>query len=169
MTLMPSIQSEVRDNIVAAIKALPNWPASVPVEKVGFSADVFRRGHRCMVGVASTTDEWQSLNLNLGDAVDQPAEMDIEIVVYATSELSPTGALDPDDGNIDGLVSAILGSHRGGYGPGIRNTDVGVPFQTGGVYCRAVKTYLIADQARAEGSGGALAKCILMRTTTLPL
>lgn len=150
MTLL-SIQAQIRDNIVAAILALPTWPAEVPVEKLGLPTDAFYRGYRRMVGVCLTEDEWHSLDLGLNDPLDQPATMELSIVVYSTSELSPVGALEPDDGMIDGLVGAILGSGRGGYGPGLRSADVGVPGQTGAVRCRAVRTQLMADEKRALG------------------
>jgi hypothetical protein len=168
MTL-PSRQASIRDNIVAAILALPNWPADVPVEKLGLPQDAFHRGYRTMVGVCLTDDTWQNIDEGLDDYLDKQAEIDVQIVVYSTSEGSPTGALEPDDGNIDGLIGLLLGSHRPGYGPGLRSADVGAPFDVGAIRCRAVKTSLIADQKRAEGSGGALAKVIMMRTTTLPL
>ena len=166
---MPSIQGDIRDNIVAAILAIQGWPQNMPVEKVAFMTDVFYRQHRAMVGVAMTEDRWTSIDYSLSDPLDQPATIDLNVVVYATSELSPTGALETDDGNIDGIVSLILGSNRPGFTKGLRAVDVGMAFTTGGVYCRAVKTFLVADQRRSEGSGGAMAKVILMRTTTLPL
>lgn len=169
MSVMPSITATIRDNIVAAIRALPGWPQEVPVEKLGLPQDAFFRGHRAMVGVCLTTDKWTSIDLGLGDNLDQPCEMDLQIVVYATSELSPAGALDPDDGNIDGLVGMLLGSNRAGYGRGLRDVDVGVPSQTGAVRCRAVSTSLMADQKRAEGAGGAMAKVLSMRTTVVAL
>jgi hypothetical protein len=168
--VMISRQAVIRDNIVAAIKALPGWPPDVPVEKLGLPADAFHRDHRTMVGVCMTDEAWTSIDLGLGDPVDQPAEMNVQIIVYATSESGdPAAVFSPDDGNIDGLVSKILGSNVPGYGPGLRNADVGVPGETGAVRLRAVRTQLIAEQKRAEGSGGALAKIIQMRTTALPL
>lgn len=164
-----SRQATIRDNIVAAILALPNWPSDIPVLKLGIPQDAFRLGYRKLVGVCLTDDTWQNIDEGLADYLDKPAEVDIQIIIYATSEVSPVGAFEPDDGNIDGLFGLILGSNRPGYGPGLRSANVGVPFDTGPVYCRAVKTNLIADQARAEGAGGALAKVINMRTTTLVL
>lgn len=166
---IPSKQAIIRDNIVAAILALPGWPSGVAVEKLGLPTDAFHRGHRTMVGVCLTEDVWNSLDLGLDDPLDQPSEMDVNIVIYSTSELSPAGALEPDDGNIDGLLSLILGSGAAGYGRGLRTADVGVPFVTGGIRMRAVKTTLMADQKRAEGAGGAIAKILLMRTTAVPL
>jgi hypothetical protein len=169
MTLLPSRQAAIRANIVAAILALPDWPLDVPVEKLGIPSDAFHMGHRTMVGVCLTDDAWRNLDEGLDDPLDHEAEMEVQIVVYSTSEASPTGALEPDDGNIDGLVGLILGSNRPGYGPGLRSADVGAPFDVGAVRCRAVRTQLMAEQKRAEGSGGALAKIIMMRTTALPL
>lgn len=159
----------IRTNIVNAILALPGWPSGVPVEKLGIPHDVFFRGPRTMVGVCTTEEAWTDLEEGIGDYIDRMAEADVSVVVFSTSELSPAGALEVDDGNIDGLVSIILGSRVGGIGPGLRSADVGVPGETGAVRCRAVKTQLIADARRAEGSGGGLAKVILFRTTALPL
>lgn len=164
-----SRQAALRENIVAAILALPSWPSDVPVLKLGIPQDAFRMGYRKMVGVCLTDDVWQDIDEGLGDFLDKEATVDIQIVVYSTSEATPTGALEPEDGDIDGLIGLILGSNRPGYGGGLRSVNVGVPFDTGPVRCRAVKTHLVADQARAEGAGGALAKVINMRTTTLVL
>jgi len=164
-----SRQAALRENIVNAIKALPNWPSHVPVMKLGIPQDAFRMECRTMVGVCLTDEVWQNIDKGLGDYLDKEATVDVQIVVYSTSELMPSGALEPEDGNIDGLVGLILGSNRPGYGTGLRSVNVGVPFDTGPVYCRAVKTNLVADQARAEGSGGGLAKVINMRTTSLVL
>lgn len=166
---LPSKQATIRDNVVAAIKALPNWPADWPVEKIGIPQDLFYRGLRRAVGVCLTEDTWHSLDLGLSDPLDQPAEMDLVIVVYATSELSPTGALEPDDGGIDGIVGLILGSNAVGYGAGLRSADVGVAFVTGGVRCRAVKTAVMADEHRSVGNGGGLAKLLFLRTTAFGL
>lgn len=164
-----SRQSAIRENTVAAILAIPNWPDDVPVEKLGIPQDAFRRGYRTMVGVCLTDDVWTSIDLGLGDPLDQPATVDVQVIVYSTSEGSPSGALDADDGRIDSLVGLLLGSNRPGYGPGLRSADVGVPNDTGPIRLRAVKTAIMADQARAEGNGGALAKIINFRTTDFGL
>lgn len=171
MSPLPSIQGQIRDNVVAAILALPNWPSDVPVEKLGIPPDAFQRGYRTMVGVCLTDDTWtpQAITSGLGDYNDKESEIDLAIVVYSTSEASPSGALESDDGMIDGLVTAILGSNRAGYGPGIRAVDLGVAGVTGGLHLIAVKTQIVADAKRAEGSGGALAKVIMCRTTALAL
>jgi hypothetical protein len=95
--------------------------------------------------------------------------MEMQIVVYGTSELDPVGALQPEDGQIDGLIELLLGSYRPGYGSGLRTVDVGIPGVTGEVRLRAVHTLLVADPKRAEGSGGGLAKILTMRTTSLAL
>lgn len=164
-----SLQATIRENIVNAILALPGWPSEVPVVKLGIPQDAFRLGYRTLVGVCLTDDAWTSIDLGLGDQLDQPATVEVQVVVYSTSEASPTGAFEPDDGNIDGLVGLLLGSNRAGYGPGLRSADVGVPNETGEVHCRGVKTNIVADQARAEGTGGAIAKIINFRTTVFPL
>ena len=172
MTLPVGRQGEIRKNIAAAIRALSGWPPEVPVETLALAQDAFRREHRTMVGVTLTDDTWQHIDDGISDYLDRAAEIDVSIVVYSTSESggdSTTGVLDSDDGMIDGLVGLILGSSVGGYGSGLRSVNVGIAGETGGVYLRAVKTQLMADQKRAEGSGGALAKIIMMRTTTLPL
>ena len=167
---MPSRQWAIRKNIVNAILALPGWPADVPVELLGLPADAFHRSHRTMVGVCVTDDTWLSPDSGIGDYVDQAAEMEVQIIVYSTSESGdPSGVFDPDDGNVDGLCGLILGGNSGEYGPGLRSADVGVPGETAAVRLRAIRTQLIAEQKRAEGSGGALAKVIMMRTTTFPL
>jgi hypothetical protein len=171
VTLPPGRQSVIRENIKNAILGLPDWPSDVAVEKVGLPADVFQMGRRTMVGVCITDDSWLSVDTPIGDYVDQAAEMNVQIIVYATSESGgeTSSVFEPDDGRIDTLVGLILGSNSGGYGPGLRSADIGVPGETAAVRLRAVKTQLIAEQKRAEGSGGALAKIIMMRTTTLPL
>lgn len=168
MTL-PSRQAAIRDNIVAAILALPDWPSDVPVEKIGIPQDCFRRGYRTMVGVCLTDDVFLNIDEGLDDPLDHEAEMDVQVVIYSTSEASPAGAFEPDDGRIDSLTSLILGSHRPGYGPGLRSADVGVAGDTGAIRCRGVKSSLMADQARAEGAGGAIAKILNMRTTAFGL
>ena len=170
VTLPRGRQWTIRENIIAAIEALPNWPADVPVKMLGLPADAFHMELRTMVGVCLTDDSWTNVDTPIGDYVDQAAEMNIQIIVLTTSESGdPAGVFDPDDGQLDSLVGLILGSNQGGYGPGLRSADVGVAGETAAVRLRAVRTQLIAEQKRAEGSGGALAKIIMMRTTTLPL
>lgn len=174
MTLPIGRVGAIRTNILNAIKALPGWPTFVPVEKYALPQDVFRREQRTVVGVCLTDETWQEIEapLGAGGDLDHQAEIDVSIVIYSTSESggdSTAGVLEADDGMIDALEALILGSRVGDAGPGIRQTDVGVPGETGAVYVRPVKTQLMADQKRAEGSGGALAKIIMMRTTTLPL
>lgn len=172
MTLL-SKTAQIRDNIRAAILALPDWPADVPVEKLLIPTDAFHRGHRMMVGVCLTEDSWQNLDLALNDFIDHEAMMEMTLVIYSTSESggdSTTGALEPDDGRIDGLLGILLGSHAPGYGSGLRNVDVGIPGVTGSMHFRAVKTQLMADERRAQGvSGGAVAKLLFMRSTSFAL
>lgn len=168
MTL-PSRENTIRENIKTAILNLTNWPADVPVELLGFYTDVFYRGHLTAVGVCLTTDDWHNLEDGLNDFLDHEATIDVQIVVFSTSEIDPSGALKPDDGRIDALIELLLGSNRPGFGAGIRTVDVGVPGVTGEVRLRAVHTLLVADPKRAEGSGGGLAKILTMRTTSLGL
>lgn len=166
--VLPSVQAAIRQNVVNAILALPNLP-NIPVEMLLVYTDVFYRGYRTGIGVCAPTEDWLDVDKGLNDFLDRQAEMPFHIAVYSTSELSPTGALLPDDGQIDGLVSLILGSNHPGYGRGIRNTDVGVAGVTGEVRCRAISSAIVADPKRAEGSGGGVAKILTMRTTTLAL
>jgi hypothetical protein len=167
---LPDRWSPIRINIVNGIKAIPGWPRDVEVRALGIPQDAFFQGWRRGVGVClSAEDEWQSIDKGLNDRLDQPAEMNVPICIYSYSEASPAGALEARDGGIDTLASLLLGSNVTGYTRGIRSVDIGIPFETGGVYLRAVKTQLIPEQKRAEGSGGGLVKVIMFRTTTLPL
>ena len=158
--------SDLRDNVVAAIKALPGINGT-PVEKLGIPADAFRIERRELIGVCLAEDVWDVPMRGVGDYRDVPAEISFPIVVVATSEYPPASALE-DDGKIEDLVAAILGSNVGDIGIGIRGVNVGNS-TTGAVYLMAVKSQLVPDKSRAEGSGGKLAKIIEMKTTVLPL
>lgn len=158
----------IRDNIVDAIRALPLYDGT-PVFKLGIPNDIFLMTERRAIGVCLTEDEWMSIDLGLTDRLDQPAEMTIPIVLYATSEAAPAAALE-EPGQLDDLTAMILGTNAGPWrGTGIRGVDVGVPGETGGVYLRAIRTTIIPDQMRAEGAGGALCKVIFFRTTVIAL
>jgi hypothetical protein len=159
----------IRDNIVAAITALPGYNGT-PVFKLGIPHDLFWLGPRVAIGVCLSEEDYLHPDEGLGDRLDREAEMLIPICVLSTSEANVAAALEEDVTGIDDLSALILGSHHGPMaGPGLRSANVGVVGETGGVYLRAIKTTLIPDPKRSEGSGGALMKVILMRTTAVPL
>ncbi len=152
--------------MVAAIKALPGINGT-PVVPLGIPADAYRLGFRKVIGVCMAEDAWDEKGLDIGEFRDAPANIYMPIVVLATSEYPPESA-QSDDGQIEDLTAAILGSNVGSVGPGIRGVNVGSP-DTGIVRFYALKSHIIPDKNRAEGSGGALAKIIEMKSTVLPL
>jgi hypothetical protein len=158
--------SAIRDNVVAAIKALPGINGT-PVVKLGIPADLWKFGHREAIGVCITEDEWDVPARGISDFRDNPAEIHIPIVILATSEYPVESAFE-DDGKIDDLTAALLGSNVGTSGAGIRGVDVGTS-DTGAVYLVPVKSQIVPDKNRAEGSGGAIAKIIEFKSTVLPL
>jgi hypothetical protein len=159
----------IRNNVIAAIKALPLYDPAIPVYALGVPPDIFGMGTRVALGVCLSQDIWLDVDSALSYYVDREAEMNIPIVILTTSEASPAGALE-EAGMIDDLTAMILGTAVGPMtGPGLRSADVGVAGETGGVYLRSVTSTLVPGPDRALGAGGALAKVILMRTTSVPL
>ena len=158
--------SDIRDNVVAAIKALPNINGT-PVEKLGIPADLFRFGHRTAIGVCLAEDQWDRANHGIADYRDNPAEISVPIVILGTAEYPVEAALD-GDGMIEELCAVVLGSNRGTVGPGIRGVNVGTE-DTGPVYLEAEKSQIVPGKDRAEGSGGPLVKILEMKSTVLPL
>jgi hypothetical protein len=157
----------IRANVIAAIQALPGINGT-PVKALGIPADAFRLELREVIGVCLAEDEWDTAARGIADYRDNPATINVPIVILATSEWPPESA-QSDDGKIEDLTAAILGSNTvGGPGPGIRGVNVGTS-ETGAVYLAAVKSQIIPDKNRAEGSGGAIAKVLEMRSTVLPL
>lgn len=165
--------SLLRANVVAALEAVVATAVApmndLHVIPIGIPADLFYLGVREGIGVTMASDNWLNLDEGLTDYYDHEATMDLMICLLATSEQSPDGAL-TDDGKLDDMTELVLGSRVPAFASaGIRGTDVGAGLGIGAVRLRAVKSQLIPEQKRAEGSGGALAKVILMRTTSLPL
>jgi hypothetical protein len=158
----------IRQNICNAIVALPGYDQSWPVYPLGIPADAFFLGVPTAIGVCLSKDRWIKPEDDIQMRIDQEAVMDIPIVFLGTSEASPAGALSEDE-MIDDMVSTVLGTAMGPRaGPGIRSVDVGIPGECV-LYLMAIGSDLIPEKKRAEGSGGALAKVILFRTTSLAL
>jgi len=156
----------IRSNIVDAIKALPGINGT-PVRKLGVPEDLFHLGDRQAIGVCTTDEEWFPEQRGLADYRDNPAVMVIPIAILVNSEYPPESALE-DDGKIDDLTAAILGSNQGDSGPGIRGVNVGT-VETAAVYLTPIRTRIVPDANRAAGSGGALVKVLEMQTTVLPI
>lgn len=157
----------IRDNLVAAIKALPGINGT-PVVKLGVPEDVWPLGMRDVIGVCLTEDDWLDIDEGISDYRDRPALITIPVVVKTTSEWPPESALN-DGGKIEELCQAILGSNIGTAGAGVRGVDIGLPGVTGGVYVRAVSSQIVAGQDRTPGSGGSICKVLTMKSTVLPL
>lgn len=163
----------LRDNVVAALETLVASAApplnDLRVVPVGIAADMFYLGVREGIGVTLASDVWLHLEQGLTDYYDHEAEMDIQLVLLATDESGPGNALS-SPGKIDDMMELVLGSRVPAFtSAGIRATDVGAGIGLGAVRLRAVKSSIVPEQKRAEGAGGALAKVLLMRTTSMGL
>ena len=156
----------IRDNVVTAIKALPAVNGT-PVVKLGIPVDILKLGHRQAIGVCLSEDVWDVPERGISDFRDNPATITVPVVIMATSEYPPESA-QADDGKIEDLSAAILGSNVGDIGPGIRGVNVGDE-TTGIVTLVPEKSEIAADQSRSAGTGGQLLKIITFRTTVLPL
>lgn len=154
--------SLIRDNVIAALEALP-FPRNVVIGKIARPAGVDALVGPVAIGVCLAGDRWIPPS-EIDNHENQPASILVQLVIRADSAVDATSAID-EEGGIDDIAAIALK---------VRNVDVGiygmgVELDTGGVYMDCLRSDFMEFTGREPGGAGPIAKVFTLQTTELPI